>query len=385
MTPTRRISLITSVLGAIALTAGCSVTTGNDSGAQTTAPPATSDDQVIAVTVPASESSTSADSPAPSTESTTPVDSTTPVVSTTPVEPSPTSTAPTEPAQPTTPSTTEAASETSDFAAITAVLPVDDNDRWSAWSTQRCGIRAVVLNGPEQWGAIDNADGSATPEFALWHHSDGEWVRTDHAWLGASTTPDTAAAAYAGTELLAIDGLDEVALVTSMSTIDGPSATLRILDNNCNWWTRPVITPCGVVATPQAITPFPNSVSIMMSDAIDSPEWPCSVGDPWPIVWNNEFRMPEVDASQGFCESYNPAPVDDPMQALAMTITACTTGDVITAAQSMLVDRGVSIDVDGEFGPGTVRTLMRFQRDNGLEVTGRLDPATWSLLRPQGE
>ncbi|MDA2958729.1 MAG: peptidoglycan-binding protein [Actinomycetota bacterium] len=371
-------TLFAAVVAGIALSA-CSVTTGGNSDDTADADVSATTDAVVTIPVP----STAAPSTTltPMTEPTD-VGSTDDATTTTEVVPT-TTNAPSMTTVPT--PTTSAPANTDEFEAMTATLPVDDDDRWTAWNTERCGLRAVVLNGPAQWGSIDNADGSATPEFALWHHADGEWIRTDHSWLGDSTTTDTATFAFSSAELIILDGLDEPVLVTSLSSADGPSATVRILDTNCNWWTRPVITPCGVVAAPQAVTQFPASVTIMMSDAIDAPEWPCSVGDPWPIVWNEEFRMPTVDPGAQFCSDYVPTEVDDPMQAMALTTTACTRGDVITAAQSLLVDRGVAVDVDGEFGPGTLRAVMRFQRDNGLDVTGRLDPATWSRLRPAGE
>jgi len=37
-------------------------------------------------------------------------------------------------------------------------------------------------------------------------------------------------------------------------------------------------------------------------------------------------------------------------------------------------------EVDGDFGPLTSRALARFQADNGLRITGRLDSATLATL-----
>jgi len=37
-------------------------------------------------------------------------------------------------------------------------------------------------------------------------------------------------------------------------------------------------------------------------------------------------------------------------------------------------------EVDGDFGPLTSRALCRFQADNGLRITGRLDSATLATL-----
>lgn len=38
-------------------------------------------------------------------------------------------------------------------------------------------------------------------------------------------------------------------------------------------------------------------------------------------------------------------------------------------------------EVDGEFGPKTAQAVRRFQRDNGLRVTGEMDERTWARLR----
>jgi peptidoglycan hydrolase-like protein with peptidoglycan-binding domain len=38
-------------------------------------------------------------------------------------------------------------------------------------------------------------------------------------------------------------------------------------------------------------------------------------------------------------------------------------------------------EIDGEIGSMTMAALTRFQRANGLEATGRLDPETWDALQ----
>ena len=38
-------------------------------------------------------------------------------------------------------------------------------------------------------------------------------------------------------------------------------------------------------------------------------------------------------------------------------------------------------DVDGDFGPKTKSAVRKFQRENGLRVTGEMNDRTWDLLR----
>jgi Putative peptidoglycan binding domain len=38
-------------------------------------------------------------------------------------------------------------------------------------------------------------------------------------------------------------------------------------------------------------------------------------------------------------------------------------------------------DVDGEYGPKTTQAVRRFQRENDLRVTGKVDDRTWEKLR----
>lgn len=53
----------------------------------------------------------------------------------------------------------------------------------------------------------------------------------------------------------------------------------------------------------------------------------------------------------------------------------------VRAAQEMLKALGYSTSVDGDFGEGTQSATRRFQRANGLRVSGALDSSTISKLR----
>jgi hypothetical protein len=55
--------------------------------------------------------------------------------------------------------------------------------------------------------------------------------------------------------------------------------------------------------------------------------------------------------------------------------------DLVRAAQASLNDRGFDAGpVDGVWGPGTEAALRNFQRANGMDATGDLDPRTRAAL-----
>jgi len=49
--------------------------------------------------------------------------------------------------------------------------------------------------------------------------------------------------------------------------------------------------------------------------------------------------------------------------------------------QVRLVTFGAVLTIDGEFGPNTEAAVKAFQADQGLPVTGQVDPATWTALQ----
>lgn len=61
-----------------------------------------------------------------------------------------------------------------------------------------------------------------------------------------------------------------------------------------------------------------------------------------------------------------------------------SSGAGVTAIQNILKSRGYSIDkVNGKFGSDTAAAISKFQRDNGLPVTGYIDSATLEKLTGQ--
>jgi peptidoglycan hydrolase-like protein with peptidoglycan-binding domain len=55
-------------------------------------------------------------------------------------------------------------------------------------------------------------------------------------------------------------------------------------------------------------------------------------------------------------------------------------GDAVRQVQQRLRDRGWSIGVDGQFGPGTERIIRAFQTEKGLTPDGIAGPRTWNAL-----
>jgi hypothetical protein len=62
------------------------------------------------------------------------------------------------------------------------------------------------------------------------------------------------------------------------------------------------------------------------------------------------------------------------------TLRRGDTGEAVTKLQEALARRGYSLDVDGEFGPGTEAAVRAFQAVSGLEVDGVAGPATQAAL-----
>jgi hypothetical protein len=55
-------------------------------------------------------------------------------------------------------------------------------------------------------------------------------------------------------------------------------------------------------------------------------------------------------------------------------------GDEVARLQRMLRAQGYHLHVDGDFGPATLRQVMAFQREQGLEAEGIVGPATLARL-----
>ena len=232
--------------------------------------------------------------------------------------------------------------------------------------TERCGVRAGILIGPEQWGPLADSEDSRIPEAAMFNWVDNEWVRTDHISYESATQNGVAAAAFASISFINVDGYDEPLLVRAESTSDGNYVTTKKLDSNCRWWDRPIITLCGVNRTAEEVTGN-GSMTMVPQSLYDEDPLPCERNGSMSIRWNPEFQMIEPAVSGAdWCNAY----VSE-IEA-GYPLTPCTEGATISAVQDGLAAAGYNIDADGFFGPGTMRTIMRYQQSQGLEVTGRI-------------
>jgi len=52
----------------------------------------------------------------------------------------------------------------------------------------------------------------------------------------------------------------------------------------------------------------------------------------------------------------------------------------VTMVQHLLRNKGFAVVVDGHFGPQTQRQVRRFQSQNKLPLSGKVDKATWPIL-----
>ena len=231
-------------------------------------------------------------------------------------------------------------------------------------STERCGVRAGILIGPEQWGPLENAEDQRIPEAAMFNLVDGEWVRTDHISYQNAVSNGIAAGAFTQLSFISVSGYDEPLLVRAESTNDGNYETVKKLDSNCRWWDRPVITLCGVNRIAANITES-GSMNMAYQSLYNDNPWPCEPSGSIPIQWNPEFQMIEPAVSgANWCAAYVPdTEVEYPL-------APCVVGDRVTAIQNGLAAAGFNVDTDGYFGPGTMRTVMRYQQLQGLDITG---------------
>ncbi len=81
-----------------------------------------------------------------------------------------------------------------------------------------------------------------------------------------------------------------------------------------------------------------------------------------------EYFLNLVRAELG--EAENPTPV----------LTKGATGEAMKKLQSRLNKWGYSLEIDGSFGPATLKAVKGFQEKQGLEVDGSVGPLTWAAL-----
>ena len=226
---------------------------------------------------------------------------------------------------------------------------------YHSWGTQNAWLRQIHGMNPLY-----------VPSNLMQEHNlvDGEWIRTDHISYQNAVSNGIAAGAFTQLSFISVSGYDEPLLVRAESTSDGNYETVKKLDSNCRWWDRPVITLCGVNRIAANITDSGSMNMVYQSLYNDNP-WPCEPSGSIPIQWNPEFQMIEPAVSgANWCAAYVPdAEVEYPL-------APCVVGDRVTAIQNGLAAAGFNVDTDGYFGIGTMRTVMRYQQRQGLDITG---------------
>jgi hypothetical protein len=198
----------------------------------------------------------------------------------------------------------------------------------------------------------------------MFNLDDGEWVRTDHISYQKAVNNGIAAGAFTQLSFISVSGYDEPLLVRAESTNDGNYETVKKLDSNCRWWDRPVITLCGVNRIATNITES-GSMNMAYQSLYNDNPWPCEPSGSIPIQWNPEFQMIEPAVSgANWCAAYVPdTEVEYPL-------TPCVFGNRVMTIQNGLAAAGFNADADGYFGSGTMRTVMRYQQSQGLDITG---------------
>ena len=63
-----------------------------------------------------------------------------------------------------------------------------------------------------------------------------------------------------------------------------------------------------------------------------------------------------------------------------LSITNNSNTHAVRHLQALLNELGASIFIDGRYAIGTDRAVARFQSDNGLDILGYVDEATWEKL-----
>src|SRR4051812_45927934 len=63
------------------------------------------------------------------------------------------------------------------------------------------------------------------------------------------------------------------------------------------------------------------------------------------------------------------------------TLRRGSSGHDVKVLQSWLTHLGYRTSVDGLFGPGTVRSVRRFERHENLTIDGVVDPSEEALMR----
>jgi hypothetical protein len=150
----------------------------------------------------------------------------------------------------------------------------------------------------------------------------------------------------------------------------------RIFERTYGWnqlYGRPIY-PIGQTYKGEGRSTYPKTTDIkrfrLLSAAYGSP------GVSW-WEWSQS-------TSAGFRAATKPLTrAAAPKQAVLPTIARGSRGDWVVWAQEHLNGAGQTVAVTGNFGAQTQAAVRGYQTSHALPATGKLDPATWPLLRQE--
>jgi len=225
-----------------------------------------------------------------------------------------------------TPATTAAPAPTTTIApATTTTLPPDENlvDCPVAQFREQFKTKVKMLRCTETWalGLFDrdtwNCDSDGCDDTRVFHLENGAWVKKATCYLDAPLTP-ARRRCY----------IPDVGVATDA---DLPPANIA-----CKIW--------------------PENSAL---------KWIDETGCPL-----DEQVIEQTIATK--CETWTPNE--------QLPLEPCDSGPMVKKLQRALRAKGYSVDIDGFNGPGTVKSLAKFQSDSGLKRTGIGDEATWQAL-----
>lgn len=175
---------------------------------------------------------------------------------------------------------------------------------------------------------------------------------------GANWAKNEIAAGRRPTLYYSLDSQDDVTAALTAAGI-----TVEEVDHWVADWTYEAHLVTGSVAT-QWANPPQSGGDYDVSEL--APGWPSAAPEPEPTPQ----PVPEPTPA--------PTPVEDDVQ--VTEIQSGSTGAPVSNAQALLVQHGLSIAVDGIFGPITQGAVQSFQETHGLAIDGIVGPLTWGAL-----
>ena len=104
---------------------------------------------------------------------------------------------------------------------------------------------------------------------------------------------------------------------------------------------------------------------------------PCETREDVRYVWEpsiQHFVSRRSDPNQRLCSGL----IED----YDLPLTVCSESWAVSMAQEALVNQGITVEIDGQYGSGSQVGVARYQLMRGLPVTGVVDSQTWADMYP---